>query len=42
MTRMDLGEHRLGRNEHDCAVAGLAGDDVLAGDVVDVLSLEGS
>ncbi len=33
---MDLGEHRLGRQEHHRAVGGLAGDQVLVGDVADV------
>ena len=34
---MNLGKYRLGRHEHDCAVARFAGNDVFFRDVVDVL-----
>jgi hypothetical protein len=36
VVRMDLCEHRLRRDEHHRTVRGLAGDDVLLADVVDV------
>ena len=37
MVGVNLGEHRFRRQEHDGAIAGDAGDDIFAGDIIDVL-----